>query len=49
MIDHIGVVYIFMMLNCHDRSDRVQTLMKTIHDNCVTGRINAVYAKNETK
>ena len=38
-----------IILNSHDRSDRVPNVTKTKKDNCMTNRTDVVYAKNETK
>lgn len=49
MTSHIGVVYVFMILNCRDRSYQVLTLTKIREDNYVTDHIDAVYAENKTQ
>ena len=38
-----------MIMNCGDRSNRVQSITKTREDNNVIDRIGAVYAKNDTE
>ena len=49
VIDHIGMVYVFMILNFHDQSHQMLTLMKTKQDNYVIDCIDAVYVENETQ
>ena len=36
-----------MILNCHNRSDRVLIVLKTRLENYVTHRIDVVYAENK--
>ena len=38
-----------MKLTCHDRSDRVSSVMKTKQDNDMTDRTGAVYVETNTE
>ena len=40
MVDRIGVIYVFILLNYHAQSDRVPIM---------TNHTNAVYIENKTK
>ena len=48
MTNHIGAVYVFMILNNHDQSDQLPTVTKTRQDNYVINSTDVVYAKKES-